>query len=341
MKTDDFDFELPDELIAQKPADIRSDARLLVYSRNTGMIIDSNVLHITDFIDDSYHLVFNNSKVIPCRMKIKKADSNREGELLVLKIIDSTTIHSLTDSNKKYKTGQRIVLPDGTIAIIKANIDDISKVIVSEKPVFNVDFFNTYGSIPLPPYIKKIPDSTDNERYQTTFSKKYGSAAAPTAGLHFDDKIFNILHDKKIDVSFVSLHVGLGTFQPIYSDTIENHQIHEEEYEIDKEEAFALNQAILNKKKIIPIGTTSLRTIESAYTNKGIFPGVQKTKLYITPGYQLKISSGLFTNFHTPKSSLAVLVASIIGYDNFIRIYKHAIENKYRFFSYGDAMLIL
>lgn len=341
MKTDDFDFDLPEELIAQKPADNRSDSRMLVYYRETGKIIDSAVIDIAEYLSEEYHLVFNNSKVIPCRLTIQKKETMREGELLVLKIVDQYSIISLTDSNRKYKNGQEVILPDGNVIKVKEQYDELSKVFVSDKPIFSIEYFNSYGKIPLPPYIKKTPDQYDNERYQTTYSEKYGSAAAPTAGLHFDDKVFSMLKKAGINHSFVSLHVGLGTFQPIYSENIESHDIHEEEYEIDEKEASSINAAVKSGKKILPVGTTSLRTIESSYNGSEIISGVNKTKLYITPGYNLKLASGLFTNFHTPKSSLAVLVASIVGYENFRRIYSHAVEKKYRFFSYGDAMLIL
>lgn len=341
MRTDDFDFEVPERLIAQNPAEKRSDAKMLVYFRDTGKIVDSKIMNITDYINKDYHLVFNNSRVIPSRIIIKKNDNNREGELLILKIIDDKNIIAITDKNKKYKLGYSIILPDGTLCKVTEEIDNLKRKFTSDKPIFTIDYLNKYGRMPLPPYIRKIPDLNDNERYQTTFSKSYGSAAAPTAGLHFDEIIFNNLENNGINYSFVSLHVGLGTFQPIYATEISEHKIHEEEYDVSEIVASDINDAIKSGKKILPIGTTSLRTIESAYKDGMIVSGTNSTRLYITPGYKLSVASGLFTNFHTPKSSLAVLVASIVGYDNFKKIYNHAIENEYRFFSYGDCMLIL
>lgn len=341
MKTEDFDFDVPEHLIAQKPADKRSDARMLVYYRESGTIIDDRIMNITNYIGAEYHLVFNNSKVIPSRLLITKKDTERDGEFLVLKIIDEYSLLVITDKNKKYKVGTPVLLPDGSECHVAEEIDAIKRKIVTEKPIFTIEYFTRYGLIPLPPYIRKTPDELDRERYQTTFGVNYGSAAAPTAGLHFDERLFRELDAHHVGYSYISLHVGLGTFQPIYTDTIEQHAIHEEEYEISPEEADILNNALLSGKKILPVGTTSLRTLESASLEGVIQSGRRSTRLYITPGYTLRVASGLFTNFHTPKSSLSVLVAALVGYDNFKRIYQHAIDSEYRLFSYGDCMLIL
>lgn len=345
MKTDEYDFTVPEHLIAQKPAKQRSDSRMLVYYREDKRIEDHQVTDLPEILNKEYHLVFNNSKVIPSRLTIRKRENGREGELLILKILDEQRVIALTDKNKKYKPGEEIVLPysegEELVCGVVREVDPLRREFYCERPIFTIDYLNKYGKIPLPPYIRKIPDEEDKVRYQTIYSQAYGSAAAPTAGLHFDKKIFSVLDQREISYSYVTLHVGLGTFQPIYADTIEAHQIHEEEYEMTAEETNILNRALISGKKILPVGTTSLRTLESNFNGVEFSKGKSKTHLYITPGYTLKIAGGLFTNFHTPKSSLAVLVSAITGFDEFKRIYSHAIEKEYRFFSYGDCMLIL
>lgn len=346
MKTDLFDFYIPEKLIAQNPSINRSDSRMLVYYRDSNKIVDSYTKNISDFIDSSYFLVFNNSKVIPARLKIKKKSTNHQstthrGEILVLQIIDSHNIKVLTDKSKKYKPTTTIILPDNNECEVKEDIDSITKILYCDKALFTIQYFDKYGMVPLPPYIKKIPSNQDKERYQTVYSKIYGSSAAPTAGLHFDDTIFSSLKKINIDYGFISLHVGLGTFQPIYSKNIEDHNIHSEEYLIDEKNASLINKAIENGKKILPIGTTSLRTLESAYQDDKIIQGINTTSLYIYPSYRFKLCDYLFTNFHTPKSSLFVLVSSLVGIEKLLEIYNYAIKKEYRFFSYGDAMLIL
>jgi S-adenosylmethionine:tRNA ribosyltransferase-isomerase len=341
MKTEIFNFYVPPELIAQNPLKSRSDSRLLVYYRAEDRIIDSSVKRLADFLNSDHFLVFNNSKVIPARIFIKKKENNKSGEFLILKIIDEYKIEVVTDRVKKYPDGSEIVLPDGSTSKVEQAIDQGIKIISCEDPVFTYDYFEKYGHVPLPPYIKKSDSPLDKERYQTIYSRYYGSSAAPTAGLHFDAEIFNSLDKNKIKYAFISLHVGLGTFQPIYADNIEEHKIHKEEFFIDEAEAEKINNAFKTNKKIIPVGTTSLRTLESLYDNGTIKSGSGNTDLYIYPSYKFKAVRGLFTNFHTPKSSLAVLAASLIGVEKLLEIYKYAVGKEYRFFSYGDAMLIL
>jgi S-adenosylmethionine:tRNA ribosyltransferase-isomerase len=342
MKTDMFDFFIPENLIAQFPVKNRSDSRMLVYFRDKDVIIDSYTKNITDFLDTRHFLVFNNSRVIPARMKIKKKENNVNGEILVLKIIDENTLEIITDRSKKYKSGTALILPDGSISHIKKDTDDIVKILFSENKIFTIEYFEKYGHVPLPPYIKKgEADDEDKSRYQTIYKKDYGSSAAPTAGLHFDDSLFLSLKKSNIDHAFLSLHVGLGTFQPIYAENIEDHKIHTEEYFIGTNDADKINDAIKNDKIIIPVGTTSLRTLETAFDNGFVKDGSGKSDIYIYPPYQFKIAKGLFTNFHTPRSSLAVLVSSMIGIDKISEIYKYAVKKEYRFFSYGDSMLIL
>ncbi len=342
MKTELLNFNVPESLIAQSPSKKRSDSRLLVYNRITDKIIDSYTKNFVTFLNDEHFLIFNNSRVIPARMMINKKDNNRSGEILILKIIDPYQAEVLTDRAKKYSVGTILIFPDKNECYIKEDIDHGIKILCSDHPMFTIEYIEKYGHVPLPPYIKKKnPDKKDKERYQTVFSKYYGSAAAPTAGLHFDKRIFKTLDDNNIKYAFISLHVGLGTFQPIYAPNIEDHKIHKEEYYIEKKEANKINKAISDNKKIIPVGTTSLRTLETAFNNGKIQYGAGLSNLYIHPPYHFKIINGLITNFHTPKSSLAVLVSSLIGVDKLLEIYHYAIKKEYRFFSYGDAMLII
>ena len=341
MKTKIFDFNIPESLIAQYPSKIRSDSRLLVYNRKDDLIIDSYTKNISDFLNDEYFLVFNDSRVIPVRFIIQKKDNNRTGEIVILKILSKNSVEVITDKSKKYPIGTELIFPGDKEVYIDKSYENGTKQLRSTKPIFTVGFIEKYGKVPLPPYIKKNPDKIDKKRYQTTFGKYHGSSAAPTAGLHFDKRIFKSLDKKNVNYAYITLHVGLGTFQPIYTNEIEEHKIHSEYYNISKNQAEKLNMAIKNKKKIIPVGTTSLRTIETAYKNNTILHGKGESSLYIYPSYKFKVASGLITNFHTPKSSLAVLVSALTGVDKLLEIYKYAVKKKYRFFSYGDAMLII
>lgn len=345
MLTEDYNFEVPDHLIAQHPTERRSDSRMLVYYRNSKKIEDRLFRELPEILNSKYHLVFNNSRVICSRLAVAKESTGHKGELLILKLEDENHAVALTDKSKKYKTGEKILLPGDNgkriVCVVEKEIDSLKKLLFCEEPIFTIEYLNKYGTIPLPPYIKKIVDDDDKIRYQTIYSKPYGSAAAPTAGLHFDEETFLRLKNANVNYTYVTLHVGLGTFQPIYSDTIEEHKIHQEEYEITEDEARELNEAVSAGKILLPVGTTSLRTIESNFTNGKFTAGHFATQLYITPGYELKSAGALFTNFHTPKSSLAVLVSAITGYEEFMEMYKHAVKEEYRFFSYGDCMLIL
>lgn len=345
MLTEDYNFEVPEHLIAQHPTEHRSDSRMLVYYRNSKKIEDRMFRELPEILNSKYHLVFNNSRVICSRLAVVKESTGHKGELLILKLKDENHAVALTDKSKKYKTGERIILPcennKHIVCVVEEEVDSLKKLLFCEEPVFTIEYLNKYGTIPLPPYIKKVVDDDDKIRYQTIYSKPYGSAAAPTAGLHFDEELFLRLKNADVNYTYVTLHVGLGTFQPIYSDTIEGHKIHQEEYEITEDEARELNEAVSAGKILLPVGTTSLRTLESNFDNGKFTAGHFATQLYITPGYELKSAGALFTNFHTPKSSLAVLVSAITGYKELMEIYKHAVKEEYRFFSYGDCMLIL
>jgi S-adenosylmethionine:tRNA ribosyltransferase-isomerase len=341
MKTDLYDFPIPDELIAQKPSDRRSDSRLLVYRREDGSITDTFVRNITDHLDKNHLLVFNNSRVRPARIQVSKKSNGRPGELLVLEVENESRCRVVTDKNRKYPPGTEVVLPDGSTAIVSLSDEKHVLIISTTSPLFTGEWFEDNGLIPLPPYIRKSADEADRERYQTIYADVTGSAAAPTAGLHFDQQLFNKMDEQQIERAFVSLHVGLGTFQPVYAEHLENHEIHREEYSIDKVQAESINSAISAGKKVIPVGTTSMRTLESAWNGAVIVHGKNSTRLFIYPPYSFKVCRGLFTNFHTPRSSLLMLVSALTGIDELRRIYDHAVKQRYRFFSYGDAMLVL
>ncbi|MBQ2124273.1 MAG: tRNA preQ1(34) S-adenosylmethionine ribosyltransferase-isomerase QueA, partial [Spirochaetales bacterium] len=270
MQTEDYNFEVPEHLIAQHPAAHRSDSKMLVYYRDSKKIEDRMFKDLPEILDNKYHLVFNNSRVISSRLAVVKESTGHKGELLILKLEDANHAVALTDKSKKYKKGERIILPcddKKLVCVVEEEIDTLKKRLYCEDAIFTVEYLNKYGTIPLPPYIKKDVDDDDKIRYQTIYSKPYGSAAAPTAGLHFDEKVFSELQAKGVNHTYVTLHVGLGTFQPIYSDTIEAHQIHQEEYEISENEARELNEALSSGKILLPVGTTSLRTIESNFDN--------------------------------------------------------------------------
>lgn len=338
MKTVSFHYDLPEELIAQYPPEKRGGSRLLVFDRKTGALTDSATANITDYIDDNTHVVFNNSKVRKARIF---GTSTHGGivEFLLLQQIDDVQWRVIASKVKKQKVGKTFTFSDGIKAEI-SGIDDNLRILKFSEPVSDV-YLDTHGHIPLPPYIKRDDKKMDSERYQTVYADQSGSAAAPTAGLHFTDDLLQKIKNQASAVSFVTLHVGMGTFSPIRVKTLEEHKMHTEEYEISPETAELLNKSKAEGKKILAVGTTSVRTLESACREGIIENGKQSTDLFIYPGYKFKFVDKMFTNFHTPDSSLIVMVSAFAGQDEIKRAYTHAVENKYRFFSYGDAMLIL
>ena len=340
MKASDFYFDLPEELIAQYPSDKRGESRLIVYNRKSGNLTHSSVGNITDFIDKSCFMVFNNTRVRKARI-FGNTDFGGKIEFLLLKQITNLEWEVICSKSKRQKPGKSYTFPDNIRASISRTDENGNKYLKFETEI-NDDYLENNGHIPLPPYIKREDVSEDAERYQTVYSEKTGSVAAPTAGLHFTDGILKKINDKGIDSEFVTLHVGMGTFQPLRTEHVEDHAIHEETYEITKETADNLNNAKQCGKKIIAVGTTSVRTLESSVDENGIIiPGKRKTSLYIYPGYKYKFVDHMFTNFHTPDSTLLLLVSAFAGKDEIKNIYKEAVKEKYRFFSYGDAMLLL
>lgn len=332
-----YDYHLPPELVAERPVKGRHHSRLLVYKKSTGEILHTNFLNITDFIPQNTLMVFNETKVFPCRLMGKKSTGGKCELFLLNTNPRNGLFHCLMKTTGKKTIGEEFFFPENLTATlidagnngtfwVKFNLLDIST------------YLEKYGSVPIPPYIRKgESDQQDRKDYQTVFAKNIGSVAAPTAGLHFTDRVFKNLESKGIDRAFVTLHVGMGTFAPIKSEDIRDHQMHGESYHLT-----SLNlEKIKNSNNIIAVGTTSLRTLESSYHQEIIPEITYETNIFLHPGKKIKSIQGLLTNFHLPKSSLLMLVSAFIGRDEVMRIYGEAVDKKYRFFSYGDAMLIL
>ncbi len=338
MKTSDFYFDLPEELIAQFPAEKRGESRMLVFDRKSSGITHSSIRCFPDFIDSNSVIVFNNTRVRKARL-FGFSETGGKTEFLLLRQITSGKWLAICSKAKKQIPGKMYSFPDDVKGIIAEKQGE--KRVIEFYPPIEDNYLDKNGHMPLPPYIKRDDSQFDSERYQTIYSKKTGSSAAPTAGLHFTESILGKLSDKGIRICFVTLHVGMGTFQPVRSDIVENHKMHEEYYEISKETAEIVNSAREAGKKIIAVGTTSLRALESSFSCGKINSGSNHTSLFIYPGYKFNIVDHLFTNFHTPDSSLILLVSAFAGQNEIKTVYAEAIKEKYRFFSYGDAMFIL
>lgn len=338
MKISSFHFDLPPELIAQYPSDERGRSRLLVLERKTGKLADSSVKKLTEYIDKDTLLVFNNSRVRKARL-FGSSSHGGKVEFLLIKQESPLVWQVMVSRASRQKPGKIFHLPDGIYAEIKGIKDNLRIIEFSEE--ITHEYLERNGHIPLPPYIKRKDEEKDWLRYQTVYADPVGSSAAPTAGLHFTEEMLSEINDKSAGILFVTLHVGMGTFLPVRTDKVENHKMHTEEYEIPESTAGKLNEAKRSGKKILAVGTTSVRTLESAFLGGEIRAGRNSTDLFIYPGYKFKYVDRMFTNFHTPDSSLIVMVNAFAGIENIKKAYNHAINEKYRFFSYGDAMLIL
>ena len=340
MRVDEYDYYLPEELIAQTPLKDRSSSRLLVLNKKTGNYQDKIFSDILDLIDENDCLVFNNTKVIPSRIHGNKIDTNALIEVLLLKEIEKDTWEALCKPAKRVKIGTIIAFKDGLLKAECISVQEEGKRIF--KMIYEgifLEVLDQIGEMPLPPYIHKKLE--DKNRYQTVYAKDAGSAAAPTAGLHFTVDLLKKLKEKKVQMEFITLNIGLGTFRPVMVDNIEDHVMHSEFYHMDKETAERLNQAKKAGKRIISVGTTSTRTLEAIYNKYGCFKEcAENTNIFIYPPYEFKAIDALITNFHLPKSTLIMLVSSLAGRENIMKAYKHAVEEKYRFFSFGDAMFI-
>lgn len=340
MKTRTFSFELPEHLIAQTPADKRSMSKLMVLDRKKGTITHSRIDRIVDFIPENTFMVVNDSKVRKARM-YATLDSGISLEVLFLDEEGDSVWTIMSNKTRRLKLGRIISFPGEVKGeVIESTPGKDRKIRLS--PKIDETFFNSFGHVPLPPYIQREDQLDDMKRYQTVYADKIGSVAAPTAGLHFTKDLLNKIQTSGTDISSVTLHVGAGTFLPIRTELIHDHTMHFETYEISSEEADKINNNKKSGKKLLAVGTTSVRTLESAAVSSGeVKVGKNRTNLFITPGYNFKIVDHLLTNFHTPESTLLILVSTFAGYDFIMRAYKEAIEHEYRFFSYGDAMLII
>ncbi len=344
MFTKDFDFDLPKELIAQYPAEKRGDDRLLVLNRNTGEIIDALFSDLPQFLPPDCLMVFNNAKVRHARL-YAQTESGEAEFLLITPLDEGYTWKTLIKRAKRQKEGRRYVFADGTIAVLIAappDADPKSLYIRFDRCIDDA-WLEKYGHIPLPPYIKRADTAADTSRYQTVYAKNTGSVAAPTAGLHFTQSVLDELNERNIAQTDVTLHVGLGTFLPVRTEKIEEHTMHTERFFISEKTAKAVECAVQQKKPVVAVGTTSVRTLESAWQKKEkiLKRGEQETNIFIYPGFQFGVTNMLLTNFHTPESTLLMLVSAFAGKEIIFSAYRHAVEQQYRFFSYGDAMLII
>lgn len=336
LSTHDFYYELPSELIAQTPVEPRDSSRLLCYDKKTKEIQHKHFYDIIDFLEKGDLLVINNTRVIPARLFGKKEGKDTNFEVFLLKREDYKKWQVLVRPARKLKIGETLTVSDElSLKVLNILDDGIREVEFSFDGVFE-DILSRVGNMPLPPYIKET--LKDKERYQTVYSKIDGSAAAPTAGLHFTPELMDRLRNKGVEFATVLLHIGLGTFRPVKCENILEHKMHTEEYEIDFENAEKINKAKREGRRIICVGTTSVRTLESACDENG-FVKAQKgaTDIFIYPGYKFKTVDALITNFHLPESTLIMLVSAFCGRDETMRVYKTAVENKYRFFSFGDS----
>lgn len=341
MNVKDFSFELPEELIAQEPILERDMSRLLVLDKQNGNIEHKNFRNILDYLQEGDCLVLNNSRVIPARLFGTREGTGAKMEFVLLKRIDKDKWETLVRPGKKAKPGTRFIFGNGELCCSILDVTEAGgRVIEFEYEGIFEEILDKLGQMPLPPYIKKQLE--DKERYQTVYSKIEGSAAAPTAGLHFTSELLEHIRNKGVNIAYVTLHVGLGTFRPVKVDVIEEHKMHSEFYSIDAQNADKINEAKLKGKKIIAVGTTSCRTLETAASEDGLLKEASGwTDIFIYPGYSFKVIDRLITNFHLPESTLIMLVSALAGREHIINAYNTAVKERYRFFSFGDAMFII
>lgn len=341
MKTSDFYYDLPEELIAQDPLENRSDSRLMVLDKETGAVSHHVFREIVDYLNPGDCLVINDTKVIPARLIGEREGTGAKIEVLLLKRKTGDVWETLVKPGRKAKPGTRIQFGGGLlVGEVMDIVDEGNRLIRFEFEGIFEEILDQLGQMPLPPYITH--QLKDKDRYNTVYATHSGSAAAPTAGLHFTPELLKTIEEKGIDIARVTLHVGLGTFRPVKVDDVENHHMHSEFYMIDEEAAEKINRAKENGKRVICVGTTSCRTIESAADENGrLKPCSGWTEIFIYPGYQFKILDCLITNFHLPESTLIMLVSALAGREHVLAAYEEAVRERYRFFSFGDAMIIL
>ena len=340
MKTSDFKFDLPQELIAQDPLEDRASSRLLLLDKTTGHTAHHIFHDIGQYLNPGDCLVLNNTKVIPARLLGLKEDTGASVEVLLLKRKENDIWETLVKPGKKLRPGAKLVFGDGLLhAEVLEVVEEGHRLVKFYYDGIFEEVLDKLGEMPLPPYITH--KLKDKNRYQTVYAKYEGSAAAPTAGLHFTKELLAHLEEKGIDIAYVTLHVGLGTFRPVKVEEITEHHMHSEYYQITKEAADKINKAKKNGKRVVCVGTTSCRTVESAADENGYLEECcDNTSIFIYPGYKFKVLDGLITNFHLPESTLVMLVSALAGREHVLNAYKEAIDEKYRFFSFGDAMFI-
>ena len=340
MKTSDFYFDLPEELIAQVPILDRSSSKLMVLDKETGEIEHKTFKNVIDYLNPGDCLVLNNTRVIPARLIGEKVDTGGKIEFLLLKRTEEDTWQALVKPGKRAKIGTKFSFGNGKlIGEVVGLAEEGSRIIKFHYEGIFEEVLDELGNMPLPPYITERLE--ERERYQTVYSKHNGSAAAPTAGLHFTEELLQQIKDKGVDIAFVTLHVGLGTFRPVKEKNIEDHHMHTEHYYIKSEDAEKINSTKLAGNRVIAVGTTSCRTIETVADKNGLVRECEgDTGIYIYPGYKFKCLDGLITNFHLPESTLLMLVSALAGRENVLNAYNEAVKEKYKFFSFGDAMFI-
>ena len=341
MLKSDFYYDLPEELIAQEPIEPRDASRVLKLDKETGSLQDGTFRDILEALRPGDCLILNDSRVLPARLLGKRAATGAHVELLLLTPRGNDTWEVLAGPGRRAKPGDELTFGEGLLTATVLEVLEGGNRLV--RFAYEGNFYHTLeriGQMPLPPYIKKRLEN--GERYQTVYSRELGSAAAPTAGLHFTPALLEEVKAKGVEVAFVTLHVGLGTFRPVKEDVVENHKMHAEHYELSPETADVINRTRARGGRVIAVGTTSCRTLESVGLTDGVVkPADGWTEIFIYPGYTFQVLDGLITNFHLPESTLIMLVSALAGYDHTMNAYKHAVEEKYRFFSFGDAMLIV
>lgn len=372
MRLDDFDYNLPQELIAQYPVDKRDSSRLMVVDRATGEVSHKHFYDVLDYLNPGDCLVLNNSRVIPARLFGVKKDTGARVEFLLIKRKEGDTWETMVRPGKKIhkddtilfgidieeyashcglkgadEEGKKLEAESPLKAHVTGYGDDGTRFVDFEYDGIFLEVLEALGKMPLPPYIERESELEDKERYQTVYSKVEGSVAAPTAGLHFTDELLAKAKEKGVDIAYVTLHVGIGTFRPVKVEIVEEHKMHFEEYSIDEENAEIINACIRRGGRVISVGTTSTRTVESAAyfdeeEGKYLVPAKSdSTGIFIYPGYEFKIIDSLITNFHLPKSTLLMLISALYNREDILRVYEIAVNERYRFFSYGDAMIII
>lgn len=341
MKTSDFYYDLPEELIAQTPIEPRDSSRMLVMDRKTGELQHRHFYDITDYLKEGDCLILNDSRVLPARIFGTKDETGAVVEFLLLKNLGEKRWETLTKPGKKAKPGTSFTFGEGLMHCTVTDVtEEGNRIVDFECKGSFYENLDKLGQMPLPPYIHE--KLQDKERYQTVYSRELGSAAAPTAGLHFTKELLQKVREKGVNIGFVTLHVGLGTFRPVKVDDVTNHKMHSEHYELPQETADLINRTKKNGGRVISVGTTSCRTLETVAAKEGCIKASEGwTDIFIYPGFEFRVLDGLITNFHLPESTLIMLVSAFAGFDHVMNAYKTAVQERYRFFSFGDCNLII